>query len=138
MTNILDALGQYLPTVVSGLTLGQNLYLGRLPTEAPNQVVLIQPYASRPPSLTMGGQAIAIDNLKIQIKVRGNPEDYPGSYALANSIRLALSSFVNTQNIDGITILRISTLGTINPMPYDEGNRPSFTMNFEINVNNPT
>jgi len=141
MANILDALAQYLVNNITvakygsyGLVLGQNLFLGRLPAEAPNASVLVQPYPGRAPSLTMGIEAIAIDNLKIQLLIRGEPEDYPDTYAWADTIRTALASIVGTQVIDGIHILRMAPLGTISPMPYDDGNRPKFTINFEANV----
>jgi len=140
MTTLLDAIGQYLPAQTASLpsnqqlTLGVNLFLGRLPAEAPNQVVLVQQYLGTPPSFTMGTAVSAIEHPRVQILVRGNPEDYPGAYDLAEQIRQILGGITQETVIDGIDILRFEPTGTPNLLAYDEVNRPRFVTNFRVMV----
>jgi len=140
MATLLDAIGQYLPTQTASfpakeqLTLGVNLFLGRLPAEAPNQVVLIQQYLGAPPSFTMGNAVSAIEHPRIQVLVRGNPEDYPGAFDLCEKLRQILGGITQEKNIDGVDILRIEPTGTPNLLNYDEVNRPRFIVNFRVMV----
>jgi hypothetical protein len=137
MTTLLDAIGYYLPIQTANLpaeqqlVLGENLFLGRFPAEAPNAAVLVQLYMGKAPNFTMGSGAIALDNPKIQILVRGEREDYPGAYDLSIVIRNILGSIVGSTVIDGVTIMRLEPLGTPNYTGYDEVDRPKFTQNFQ-------
>jgi len=142
MTNLLDAFGTYLPTQITvskygttqGLVLGQNLFLGRLPAEAPNSAVLIQQYAAGAPTFTMGTAVFALENPRIQIQVRGEPEDYPGTWSWTRAIQYAMGAFTSITTLDGLTILRAEPTSAPNPLPYDDANRPKFTINFQVTV----
>jgi Bacteriophage minor capsid protein len=139
MATLLDAIGYYLPQQLpvstygtKGLVLGQNLFLGRLPAEAPNAAVLVQQYQGEAPDFTMGAAVFALENPRIQIQVRGEREDYPGAYDWTTLIQNVLGAIVGTQIIDGVTILRMQPLGSPNPLQYDDADRPRFTINFQV------
>lgn len=118
-----------------GLTAGVNLYLGRIPAEAPNAVVLIQQYEGQAPTFTMGNQVSALEHPRIQILVRAEREDYPGGYEWARLVRDVLCSLPMPDATYFPYVTRIEPLGIPNPIGYDELERPRFTMNFEIHVN---
>lgn len=140
---LLDAIGQYLVTQSASLPsaqrlhLGINLFLGNLPAEAPNSVVLIQQYEGQAPTFTMGSAVSALENPRIQLLVRGEPEDYPTTYNWAYTLRNILGSITTRQSIDGVNILRAQPQGIPNPMPYDEVKRPRFTTNFQVMIDTP-
>ena len=137
--SLLDAIGYYLPTKITvasygtqGLILGQNLFLGRLPAEAPNAAVLVQQYQGQAPDFTLGAAVFALENPRIQIQVRGEREDYPGAYNWTVLIQQVLGAIVGTTTINGVTILRMEPLGSPNPLAYDDADRPRFTINFQV------
>lgn len=140
MTTLLDAIGQFLPTASAGwasdeiLTLGENLYLGRFPAESPDFCTVVAMYTAEPPGFTFGDAPVAYDNPRVQVLVRGNPEDYPGAYDLADKIRLALGGIVGNTTIDGIRIMRCQPTGIPNYIGFDAANRPQFTVNFAAMV----
>jgi len=143
MATLIDALGQYLQTQTASLSssqqlfLGKNLFLGRLPAEAPNTAVLIQQYEGQPPTFTMGTAVSALEHPRIQILVRGEPEDYPDAYNLSYVIRNILGAITYRVTIDGVNILRIEPMGVPNYMAFDEVNRPRFSSNFQVMIDTP-
>jgi len=140
MTTLLDAIGNYLPLQTVGLPanqqllLGKNLFLGRLPAEAPNAAVLIQQYQGESPTLTFGNDVSQLENPRIQIMTRGDREDYPGAYDLCMVVRNILGAITSTVTINGITILRLEPLGSPNPIGYDDVDRPRFTANLQAHI----
>jgi len=143
MATLIDALGQYLQTQTASLSssqqlfLGKNLFLGRFPAEAPNTAVLIQQYEGQPPTFTMGTAVSALEHPRIQILVRGEPEDYPDAYNLSYVIRNILGAITYRVTIDGVNILRIEPMGVPNYMAFDEVNRPRFSSNFQVMIDTP-
>jgi hypothetical protein len=119
---------QYLQT-------GVNLFLGRTPAEAPNAVVTIYEYLGNTPDFTMGSGISALEFPRVQVAVRGIPEDYPGTYAWAVLIRNALAGLVMPDATYFPYCIRIETTGIPNYMGFDEVNRPKFTMNFMFTTN---
>jgi len=118
-----------------GLIEGVDLFIGRIPAEAPDAVVLVQQYEGMAPSFTMGTQVSAMEAPRIQILVRGVREDYPGTYAWARLVRDTLAGWAVPDSTYFPYVARIEPLNIPNPMPYDELERPSFTMNFEFHTN---
>jgi hypothetical protein len=138
VTTLLDALGTYLPTKTATLpqaqklVLGVNLFLARLPAEAPDACVVVQQYEGQNPTFTMGPVVSELEHPRIQISVRGTREDYPGAYDLSIAIRNILGAITSTTSLSGISVLRIEPLGLPNPIGYDQVERPRFTTNFQV------
>lgn len=138
MANLLDAFGEFLPTASSGwpipLVLGENLFLGRLPAEAPDVAVVVQMYSGEPPGFTFGDAPVAFDNPRVQVMVRAADEDYPTGNDLAERCRLSIAGIVGNTTVDGINIMRCSPTGVVNYVGFDAANRPQFTVNFAVMV----
>jgi hypothetical protein len=141
VSTLLENFGTYLPTAISpitygtqGLVLGANLFLARLPAEAPDACVVVQQYEGQNPDFTMGAGVSAIEHPRIQITVRGLREDYPGTYAWAQLIRNTLGGLVMPTTAFP-NVMRIEPLGVPNPTGYDQVERPRFSMNFQISMN---
>lgn len=140
MNTLLDALGRYLPQETASLPevqrlyLGANLFLGRIPAEAPDACVVIQQYEGQDPTFTMGKAVSALEHPRIQVTVRGMREDYPGAYELASVIRHILGGITSTQYLWGVQVLRIEPLGMPNPVGYDQVERPRFSINFQVHI----
>ena len=142
MTTLLENFGSYLPIALppatyqtQGFVLGANLFLARIPAEAPDACAVIQQYEGQPPTFTMGTAVSALEHPRFQILVRGLREDYPNTYSWAVLIRNTLAGLQLPSSYFP-NVIRIEPLGVPNPMPYDEVERPQFTMNFEVHVNN--
>lgn len=141
MTTLLDAFGAYLPSALPpatyntrGLVLGANLFLARLPAEAPDACVVVQQYEGQAPTLTMGSGVSALEHPRIQIMVRALAEDYPNGYGWSTLIRNTIAGLV-MPSTHFPNVIRIETLGVPNPIGYDDVNRPRFTMNFQVHTN---
>jgi hypothetical protein len=126
--NPTDYPDQYLKT-------GVNLFLGRTPAEAGNSVVTIYEYEGQPPTFTMGSYISALEHPRIQISVRGEPEDYPTVKAWCVLIRNTLCGYVVPDETYFPYVIRIEPQGIPNPTGYDDINRPKFTMNFTFHTN---
>lgn len=122
------------PSATGGLTAGVNLFIGRIPAEAPDAVVVVHQYEGQSPLFTMGEAISALERPKIQVMVRGGIEDYPGAYTTAVAVRNALAGF-QTPSASLPGVIRIEPLGTPNPTGFDQVNRPRFTLNFQIHLN---
>jgi len=119
-----------------GLVAGVNLFVGRMPAEAPNAAVVVQQYEGKNSEFTMGNGITALDYPRVQISVRGEREDYPGAYAWANTIRNVLGGFVVPDATYFPHVARIEPMGIPNPIGYDDVERPRFSMNFQFTTNN--
>lgn len=141
-TPLIEDIGKFLPAKITQavsatqyLVLGQNLFLGRLPAEAPNSVVCIYEYEGQPPTFTMGSGISAIEHPRIQVSVRGEPEDYPGVKSWCVLIRNTLLAWQVPDSTYFPYVMRIEPQGIPNPTGFDDVNRPKFTMNFTFHTN---
>lgn len=66
----------------------------------------------------------------IQVRVRGNVDDYRGGWAKANDIVEYLLG-ITPQDCDGFRLDGIIMQGDITPIGYDSESRPLFTVNFK-------
>lgn len=139
MSTLLENVATFLaaaipPSATGGLAQGVNLFIGRLPAEAPDAAVVVHQYEGQSPLFTMGASVSALERPKIQVMVRGGIEDYPGAYSTAVAVRNALGGFQSpSASMPGV--IRIEPLGTPNPTGFDQVNRPRFTVNFQIHLN---
>ncbi len=126
---ILEAIGNYLVAQGQG-TLGTNLFLSRMP-ETPDACICIYEGEGGLPEFTMGNTIL--DNPAIQIIVRGTREDYVTTRDKAQTIRLLLSQLAN-QTLSGVTVLRVSPIGSVLPMGLDKNDRPMVSTNYRAIV----
>ena len=128
---VLESLGDYIDAQTS-LTLGTDLFLARLPS-SPDACVAVYEYAGNPPSEMLGTGAYAVDRPRIQVLVRGSRDDYPGARDRAQTIRGILAALTDT-TVSGVRILRVSSVGAVNPLGADENDRPLVSVNFDVTV----
>ena len=126
---ILEAIGNYLVAQGQG-TLGTNLFLSRMP-ETPDACVCIYEGEGGLPEFTMGNTIL--DNPAIQIIVRGTREDYVTARDKAQTIRLLLAQLAD-QTLSGVTVLRVSPIGSVLPMGLDKNDRPMVSTNYRAIV----
>jgi Bacteriophage minor capsid protein len=129
MSGILEFAGGYLDSALPSLTLGSNLFLGKMQT-TPDVAVCIYEYEGAQPMETMGSAPTAVDMPRIQIVARGGFEDYPGARDLAVACRTILAG-CTSQTLLGVSVLRIRASASVLPMGEDEQNRPRFSANFQ-------
>ena len=75
---VLEAVGTIIDTNSATLTLGTNLFLGKMP-ESPDLCVAVYEYAGTQPLATFGATAIEVDRPSVQVVVRVAKEDYPAA-----------------------------------------------------------
>jgi hypothetical protein len=134
---LIEEIAQYLTNTLTqteygtqGLVSGVNLFIGRMPAEAPNACVVIGQYEGPPSEFTMGRSVSSIDTYKIQIMVRAEREDYPGGAAWAALIRNVLGYAPVLDRTLFTDLIRLEPSGVVNPSGYDELERPKFSVNF--------
>lgn len=130
--SVLEAIGNYVDTNNSSLTLGVNLFLSKMP-QAPDACVAIFEYEGMPPIENFGEGGFSISRPSVQIMVRGAREDYVGARDLAETLRVQVSSISNTI-LSSVGILRIASMGSIMPLGVDELERPVIVFNMDCFV----
>ena len=127
MSTLLD-LATYLDTQQASLTLGTNLFIGRMP-ETPDTCVTLYEYGGGAPDNTMGTTAPVLQNPSVQIAVRAS------SYSSAQSlIALCWSSFeaITNQSLSGTRYNRVSAIQSPFPLERDTSDRIIFVQNFNV------
>jgi len=71
------------------------------------------------------------DEPTVQVRVRGAPGDYLGTFGKAQSIKDVLLG-ADTQVINGSRYVRFSQIGDITPLGYDTNNRPLLVSNWAL------
>ena len=131
MSTILEALADYVDSSTS-LTLGVDLFLGLMPA-SPDACVAMFEYSGSAPLESFGSNALAVDRPRIQVLTRGARNDYPGARTQAETLRLLLAA-VTDQTLSGVRVLRVSAVGSVNPLGPDGSDRPLLTVNLEVSV----
>ena len=138
---IIEEIAEYLVSTINeddypgqGLVAGVNLFINRLPAEAPNACVVIGQYEGPPSEFTMGRSVSAVDYYKIQVMVRAEREDYPGGIARAALIRNVLGYAPVLDRSKFTDLIRLEPQGVVNPTGYDEVERPKFTLNLTATI----
>lgn len=110
-----------------GLSLGEDLFISKQPTDSPNLCVTLFDSPGLDPEADY-----RYDRPGLQAIIRGNAGDYDTAYALAESIKEAIRKIFN-EVINGTRYIGIWATGDIIPLGYDKKNRPEFSINFIIN-----
>lgn len=126
------------PALVSGANLFASVELPSVPSGVgvPSQAVFVTPYGGEPPDLYMGAVGVAgsVRWAAIQVMVRSNPGDRPGSLALARAIRDALPRQEVALSAGASTPYFWVTTRQAEPLPLglDGQNRWRWSVNFKL------
>ena len=125
----LDDVATFLQSASVG-TVGATIFKGQAPA-APDAVVTLYEYGGAPPEHVGGQTAIAVEYPRIQVTVRGEPNDYAAPRALAETAYRALAAASNR-------LLGTTFYGALSPLqaPFllrkDENDRVIVAFNIEI------
>lgn len=128
---ILDELGAYLAANITGpqsLTLGTNLYLGRLP-DSPDTCVAIFETGGTLPEQTMGGTLAVLERPRVQVVTRR--AGYSDARTLAYNVWNTLEGVAN-ESLSGTRFLRVSAVQSPYPLERDSSDRIIIVQNFDV------
>ena len=126
---LLDDLGTYLAAQVGTLTLGTNLYLGRMPDE-PDTCVALYEYGGDAPVNVMGGDSMPpVEQPRIQILTRAS--GYSSARTLALECWTAVEAVLN-ESLSGTLYHRVSANQSPFPLERDSRDRVLFAQNFRV------
>jgi len=126
---LLDELGTYLEAQVASLTLGTNLFLGRLPDD-PDTCVVLYEYGGDVPVNTMGSDAMPpVERPRIQIMTRA--AGYSSARTLSLECWTAIEAILN-ESLSGTLYHRISANQSPFPLERDSQDRVLFAQNFRV------
>lgn len=126
---LLDDLGTYLDSQVATLTLGTNLFLGRIPDD-PDTCVALFEYGGNAPTSTMGGDALPpIENPNIQVLTRGS--GYASARTLAFECWTAIEAILN-ETLTATLYHRVSANQSPFPLERDSQDRVIWAQNFRV------
>lgn len=115
-----------------GTAFGTDLFVNYRP-ETPDVVVVLHEYGGEQPVNVMSTGLPPVVKPRIQLEVRGVPEDVPGAYQLAvaayTSLCLVMDLTIGTHR------MTLIPLGTPILSSRDDQLRPTFTCNFETYSN---
>lgn len=115
-----------------GLTPAVNLFMADEPdstVDVPGCTVLLTEFDGVP-ALTMG-TPIAVENQMVQVKVRGDAEDYTTPKDLAARIRYTLVA-KGEHTTRSVRVLGITPVGGVLALGRDSRERPEFTVNVNV------
>lgn len=126
---VLDDLGWLVDTTDATLTLGTNLFLGRMP-DAPDTCVCLFEYSGMAPLTTLGGDQLPyVEMPRIQAMTRHT--SYASGRSLAVSVWQTLEGIVN-ETVNGNLYQRVSALQSVFPLERDSHDRIIFVQNFQV------
>ena len=127
MTTLID-IATYLDAQLASVTLGTNLFVGRMP-DSPDTCVVLYEYGGGVPDNTMGGGLPVLENPSIQVAVRA------ASYATAESLIQSIWLTLETVIDETLTATRYNRIGAIQspfPLDRDSADRVVFVQNFDV------
>jgi hypothetical protein len=101
--------------------------------ESPDYCVAIFEYEGLPPIETFGSAGFVIERPSLQVMVRASREDYVTARDKAVTLRTLIAGISNT-TLSGIGILRVTSMGSVNPLGVDELERPQVIFNVDCFV----
>ena len=129
MTLLLD-IGNHLDAATiatQDLTIGTNLFLGRLP-DAPDSCVALYQTGGAAPDDQFGSAAPQVERPSVQVRVRA--DDYATAEALASDVWGVLVLVAN-QTLTSTRYLRLAVDQSPFPLERDNQDRPVFVFNLE-------
>lgn len=132
MATILEAVGTYIDNNNATLTLGTNLFLGKMP-DTPDVCVCVYEYEGFAPIETFGATAFEVNRPSVQVVVRAGRDDYPAARDLADTLRTLVSAMSNV-SVSGVTVMRVASSGSLYPLGADALDRPRVVFNLDCHV----
>ena len=127
MSTLID-IATYLDTQQGSLTLGTNLFVGRMP-DTPATCVTLYEYGGTAPDNTMGGGLPVLQNPSVQITVRATT--YAAAETLINLCWVSLEGIVD-ESLSGTRYNRVSAIQSPFPLERDSQDRIIFVQNFNV------
>jgi hypothetical protein len=127
MTTLVD-IATYLDAQQASLTLGTNLFLGRMP-DSPDTCVVLYEYGGSAPDNTMGSGLPVLQNPSVQIAVRAVL--YASAESLINLCWATLEGIVN-MSLSGTRYNRVTAIQSPFVLERDSQDRVIFVQNFNV------
>lgn len=127
MSTLVD-LATYLDSQQASLTLGTNLFLGRMP-DSPDACVALYEYGGSAPDNTMGGGLPVLQNPSVQIAVRAVL--YASAESLINLCWGTLEGIVD-MSLSGTRYNRVTAIQSPFVLERDSQDRVIFVQNFNV------
>lgn len=127
MSTLLD-IATYLDSQQASLTLGTNLFLGRMP-DSPDACVALYEYGGSAPDNTMGGGLPVLQNPSVQIAVR--EVLYASAESLINLCWGTLESIID-MSLSGTRYNRVTAIQSPFVLERDSQDRVIFVQNFNV------
>lgn len=126
---LLDDLGTYLAANVGSLTLGTNLFLGRMPDD-PDTCVTLYEYSGNDPVNVMGGDAMPpVEQPRVQVATRA--AGYATAHDLAYTCWTQLEGVLN-ETLTSTLYHRVEALQSPFPLSRDAQDRVVFAQNYQV------
>lgn len=120
-----------------GLVEGETLFAGEM-QESPSAQTVVHEYPGGQTMKRFGDTSERVDQPRIQIIVRGEPNDYADARARIGAIRDFLDRLPSGDYGEGtLTIINIDALDDVSPMGSDANERPRFQARFTCMTNRP-
>ena len=127
MSTLIDV-ATYLDAQLSTLTVGSNLFVGRMP-ESPDTCVTLFEYGGASPTDTLGGGLPVMENPRIQVMTRG--ATYAATETMARSVWTVLEAIQNS-TLSGTRYQRMSAIQGPFPLERDTQDRIVFVQNYVV------
>lgn len=131
-STILEAVGTIIDTNNGNLTIGTNLFLGKMP-DTPAFCVAVYEYQGVAPMATFGASAFEIDKPSIQVTVRAGKDDYPTARNFAQDLRILLAAVTDT-TVGSLRVIRLASNGSVISLGVDDLDRPRIAFNLDCFV----
>lgn len=127
---LLDEVGTYIGTNVTGLTLGTNLFLGLLP-DTPGDCAAIFETVTDVPMFAMNGanSEPVLENPRMMLYVRN--ASYSTGRSLIDTVWKQVQN-VSNDTLSSVNYLRIQALGSPEFLERDENFNTIFSANFQV------
>ena len=127
MTTLIDV-ATYLDAQLATLTIGVNLFVGRMP-DTPDTCVTLFEYGGSAPTDTLGTGLPVLENPRVQVVTRG--VTYAATETTARAVWAALQAIQNS-TLSGVLYQRMSAIQGPFPLERDTQDRILFVQNYMV------
>ncbi len=127
MSTLIDV-ATYLDAQLATLTIGVNLFVGRMP-DAPDTCVTLFEYGGSAATETLGTGLPVLENPRVQVLTRG--VTYAATETMARAVWSALQAIQNS-TLSGVLYQRMSAIQGPFPLERDTQDRILFVQNYMV------